>query len=460
MKQDGIFSLQVLAGFLAFILALNPLALEAKWVFALICGLVVLLSYVKSWVNGLFISLFSVFIFYSMNGLKAAELFFYIVSLAVLCVLADFSGKIRKKPETKSSDAEEKEFVNKVVNSLMLAHDMLREIKADTNSLSVRKVLSRNIESIMGIKHMFVYSTEPKKDGVLTSVFSHGDMHGQIKDEIEREKINDLLLKNISADSTGFISAAAGLNAVIVPVFDENKLREITVAVREKPFREIDIYILEFFSEQVFIIMEKHALISKLKGNYEKIIQALAIAIDTKDHETHGHSMATMTYAIKLAEKLGLPEAEKEKIRYAALLHDIGKINISSSILNKPSSLTQEEFGVIMQHPREGVDILNKLDIFDEILPIILYHHEHFDGKGYPSNLKGEEIPLGARICSIADAYSVMRSDRPYRKALTKEAAVSELKKCSGTQFDSKLVGKFLEIINEENGGAGGIQLN
>lgn len=460
MKQDGIFSLQVLAGFLAFVLALNPLALEAKWVFALICCLAVLLSYIKSWVNGLFLSMFSVFIFYSMNGLRTGELFFYLFSLPVLSVLADFSRKIRKDPETKNTDMEEREFVNKVVNSLMLAHDMLREIKTDTNSMSVRKVLSRNIESIMGIKHMLVYSIDPKKNGMLSSVFSHGDMHGQIKDEINQDIINDLLLKNISANSTGFISGADGLNAVIVPVFDENKLREITIAVREKEFREIDIYILEFFSEQVFIIMEKHALISKLKGNYEKIIQALAIAIDTKDHETHGHSMATMTYAIKLAEKLGLSEPEKEKIRYASLLHDIGKINISSSILNKPSSLTQEEFGIIMKHPAEGVDILNKLEIFDEILPIILYHHEHFDGKGYPSSLKGEEIPLGARICSIADAYSVMRSDRPYRKALTKEAAVNELKKCSGTQFDSKLVGKFLEIINEENGSAGGIQLN
>jgi putative nucleotidyltransferase with HDIG domain len=460
MKQNGILSLQVLAGFLVFILALNPLAMEAKWVFAFVCGLVVLLSHMKSWINGVFISVFSVFIFYSINGLKTGEFVFYLVFMSLLSVLADFSRKIRKDAAVKNTDSEEKEFVNKVVNSLMLAHDMLREIKADTNSMAVRKVLSRNIESIMGIRHIQVYAADQAKEGAMISVFSHGEMHGVINDKIEEAAVKGLFLKNLDAHATGFIENAEGLYAVIVPVYDENKLREITMAVREKPFREIDVYILEFFSEQVFIIMEKHALISKLKGNYEKVIQALAIAIDTKDHETHGHSMATMTYAIRLAEKLGLPEKEKEKIRYASLLHDIGKINISSSILNKPSSLTDEEFGIIKKHPKEGVTILNKLDIFDEILPIILYHHEHFDGRGYPSQLKGEEIPLGARICSIADAYSVMRSDRPYRKALTKDAAVNELKKCSGSQFDSKLVGKFLEIIEEENGAPAGSQLN
>jgi diguanylate cyclase (GGDEF)-like protein/putative nucleotidyltransferase with HDIG domain len=179
-------------------------------------------------------------------------------------------------------------------------------------------------------------------------------------------------------------------------------------------------------------------------------IVSLARTVEVKDSYTHSHSEMVSKYASAIASTMGLDEDEVKKIAVAGLLHDVGKVGIPDTILNKEGKLTEEEYEMMKNHPELGFNILSGVDEFQEILPYVLYHHERPDGKGYPSRLKQEEIPLGARIIAVADAFHSMVSARPYRKVpLTIEGAVAELKRGSGTQFDSDVVGVFLTVVED-----------
>ncbi len=179
------------------------------------------------------------------------------------------------------------------------------------------------------------------------------------------------------------------------------------------------------------------------------IIYALAATVDAKDHRTYGHSKKVSDYAVALAQALGLPRDRTATIRAAGLLHDIGKIAIPDSILNKEGPLTEEEWEPVKAHPRLGVEILRHVIDLINCLPAILHHHERYDGNGYPSGLKGENIPLEARILTIADAYDALTSPRPYHKQLSSQQALDELKRCAGTQFDPELADIFCKTMEQ-----------
>jgi len=180
------------------------------------------------------------------------------------------------------------------------------------------------------------------------------------------------------------------------------------------------------------------------------IIYALAATIDAKDHYTYGHSRKVSNYAVALAEKLGLPVEQVSTVRAAGLLHDIGKVGIPDLILNKEGPLDEEEWHLIRSHPNFGVEILRHVIDLVNCLPAILHHHERFDGKGYPSGLKGDNIPIEALILSIADTYDAITSPRPYRNQLSPRQALEELKKCAGTQFNPELVDVFCKLLAPE----------
>ena len=173
-------------------------------------------------------------------------------------------------------------------------------------------------------------------------------------------------------------------------------------------------------------------------------VKALAAAIDGKDPYTRGHSERVSRFSMAIAQGMGLPVDEIEKIRISALLHDVGKISIDDNILKKPSGLTDEEFEIMKTHPQKGYKIMSQVPAMREFLPGMYMHHEMIDGKGYPQGLKGDEIPLMARIVSVADAFDAMTTDRPYQNAMKFEDALWRIKSLMGTRYDPRVVAAFI----------------
>ena len=187
----------------------------------------------------------------------------------------------------------------------------------------------------------------------------------------------------------------------------------------------------------------KQALI-ELDRTYNFTLRAMVTALDTRDTETQGHSLRVVRFTLKLAELAGIADKNTQKIfEYGALLHDIGKIGIPDAILRKPSGLSAAEWEIMKGHPTIGYNILKRIKFLEEAAQVVLYHHEAFDGSGYPAGLAGEDIPLGARIFHVADAIDAMTSDRPYKKALNFDSAAAELLRHSGTQFDPAIISVF-----------------
>lgn len=191
-------------------------------------------------------------------------------------------------------------------------------------------------------------------------------------------------------------------------------------------------------------------LTRKSKQGLSESIFAFAKTIELKDHYTGEHVENTVHYATEIAKCLNLPQEDVELIKQAAMLHDLGKIGISENILLKKGKLNRREFEEIKKHPQIGADIIRPIQFLHALIPFIFYHHERWDGKGYPSGIKGEDIPIGARIIAIADVYQALISDRPYHKAFTKAKAIDMIKKSSGTQFDPRIVNNFLTVIKKE----------
>jgi len=187
----------------------------------------------------------------------------------------------------------------------------------------------------------------------------------------------------------------------------------------------------------------------ELKNLYDGLILSFVTAIDAKSPWTKGHSERVTQYAMQIAGEIGLSNEELERLKLSGLLHDIGKIGTYDILLEKPGKLTDEEFELVKKHPRKGAEILSHIQQMTDVIPGVLYHHERYDGKGYPDGLKEEEIPLYARILCVADCFDAMTADRPYRPAPGKEYAISEFRRCSGTHFDPQVVEAFLNVLNK-----------
>jgi HD-GYP domain-containing protein (c-di-GMP phosphodiesterase class II) len=173
---------------------------------------------------------------------------------------------------------------------------------------------------------------------------------------------------------------------------------------------------------------------------------ALASLISPRPYYGGQPSALIASIAVRMAQQLELPEAEVERLRVASLLHDVGKVAVPDEILDKPSALTSAEWRTVVQHPRIGQVILEQASAFKDAIPIILHHHERYSGHGYPFGLRANDIPLGARIVAVADAYDAMTHDRPYKRAVSHDMAIKELRRHAGTQFDPELVTLFCDL--------------
>ena len=196
-------------------------------------------------------------------------------------------------------------------------------------------------------------------------------------------------------------------------------------------------------------LAEKH---QQLRTAYVQTIRALSEAVDAKDAYTRGHSERVGVYASKIAREMSFPKDVIERVYIAGLLHDVGKIGVRDAVITKPERLTPEEYQEIKQHPEIGFRILEPVEFLRDVAPCVRHHHEWYDGsdRGYPDRLRGDQIPLPSRIILVADTVEAMTSDRPYRKALSLEAVISEIHKYTGTQFDPNVTGPFLRLIERE----------
>ena len=219
-------------------------------------------------------------------------------------------------------------------------------------------------------------------------------------------------------------------------------------------FLQCDLELVLVLCRQAAILIDNVRLFSEVTQKMTELerahfdtIKALAGALESKDVYTRNHSDRTVAHAELISQGLGLSHQERVHTRYAAILHDIGKIGIPEQILNKPEKLTEDEYEIMKRHPAIGASIINHIDFLQPVVSLILHDHERWDGRGYPHGLGGEEIPLGSRIIAVIDAYDAMAVDRVYRKAPGHQFAISELRRCAGTQFDPRVVDAFLDIV-------------
>ena len=242
----------------------------------------------------------------------------------------------------------------------------------------------------------------------------------------------DLAVDALKRGATDFIAK---------PFFSADIIKSIEFVSRR---REVDDQRKELMHNLEAKVQERTR---ELENAYLGVLSALAQALESKDFGTYGHCKRVSHYAGIIADALNMNSKEKYFLDVGALLHDVGKIGISDALLLKPERLDAAEWTELKRHPEKGVEILNPLSHLEPALPVILHHHENYDGTGYPRGLQGEDIPLGARIIAVADSWDVMRSDRPYRKARTDESARNEMLVFSGTQFDPRIVEIFLNLV-------------
>lgn len=237
-------------------------------------------------------------------------------------------------------------------------------------------------------------------------------------------------------------------NLVAIPIYLQDEFSGVLICANNpEGFEDYDDEVLLAVGDHAGAALHNSRLQGDLRTSYLATVSVLAEAIEVKDPLVRGHSEEVSGYVASVANQLDLPSARREELIFGSLLHDIGKIGISERILLKPAKLTPEERAIVELHPRIGYRLVQQVPALRPIAPAVLHHHEHFDGRGYPSGLRGEQIPLEARLISVADSFSAMVSERPYRDPMTPEEACKELESCAGTQFDPEIVRIFVEEV-------------
>jgi HD-GYP domain-containing protein (c-di-GMP phosphodiesterase class II) len=352
----------------------------------------------------------------------------------------------------------------------MEQHSELIEVSAILNSsldpLVVRKKAMEAATRLMGaeVGSLLLVDQEKKELYFDVALGEKGDAVKQIRLKIGEgiagwvaEKGEALLIPDVSKDPRHFRAADqkstfSTRDMICVPVKVKNKMIGVLQAINKQggqTFSQEDLELFKSLANQVAIAIDNANLYSEIQRTFLETAEALAESIEKRDPYTGGHTQRVVLYSWAIAGEMGLPDEEMERLRISAVLHDIGKIGVEDRVLRKEGPLDQEELAQMRRHPEIGAHIVKHIDGLKDVVPAILYHQERFDGKGYPAGIKNGEIPIFARIIAAADTFDAMTSDRPYRKALTDQVALDELKKFAGIQFDQQVVEAFIRAYEK-----------
>jgi putative nucleotidyltransferase with HDIG domain len=338
------------------------------------------------------------------------------------------------------------------IDRAILSHLDTEKI-VDTVIMRMREFFSYDFVSVTlfnskGKNYTRTYVGSGKNDVV--NRVDHVEVTAEEMDKLIRGQ--EIVLINAQRDLPPFFAPLArmGINSfAVLPLFIKHGLAGIITLGSLDPSEpdQEDLHQARQLADQVAVALSNAQLVKELDLLNWGTLTALARAVDAKSPWTAGHSERVTENALKIGKALGLSNSKLEDLRRGGLLHDIGKIGVPASIIDKPGKLSDEERRMMQKHPRKGARILEPIAAYAHIIPMVLQHHEWLNGEGYPDGLAGEDICLGARILAVADVFDAIISERPYRKGMGKEAAINIIKQQSGTQFDPNVVRAFLEII-------------
>jgi putative nucleotidyltransferase with HDIG domain len=314
---------------------------------------------------------------------------------------------------------------------------LVKELQPDTEVIILTAYAS--LDTAIAALHQGAYD-------YITKPVKIENIRNTVKNALEKNRLaseNKMLLKSLkeaNEELRNYISHVEKMNQALERINEEN----ILLSSQSKKLNQ---ELSEKVEQATFELRRANIA---LKDNYLSTIQALAAAVEMKNPYTRGHSVRVAGYTTALCRRLGYSEEDVVMISYAAILHDVGKIGIDEKVLTKPGRLSESEFGIIRLHPKMGDEIIRPVEFLGRWRSIVRNHHEHYDGSGYVDGLKGQDIPLEARIVTVTDVYDALTSDRPYRKGLAPLDAVEVIKRGAGIQFDPDVVRVFVELIEKE----------
>jgi putative nucleotidyltransferase with HDIG domain len=355
------------------------------------------------------------------------------------------------------------------LKEVMNLYELSEAVNQSLNLENVLRVIADTAIKELGADQVSILLEQPEEfETRLTEQFVYPDTDDSIQDGFGSID-QDQLLKRLE-NKPYFIVPGAQARKFFKKLPERRSLAcllSVPLRIKEQIVGTVNVYsyrqnyrfsegqakLLVILADRAAQAIENARLYQNLRRTFRETIEGLVSALEAKDKYTSGHSRRVTEYALLLARALKLKPEEQEKIEWAGLLHDIGKIGIRLESLNKPGKITKQEHEMFKDHTTMGKQIIEQIHFLSEIVPLVYHHHENYDGTGYPAGLKADHIPLGARILAIADAYDAMTSDRPYRKALEQKDAIKELRRCAGMQFDPQLVEVFcreLELNQKE----------
>jgi diguanylate cyclase (GGDEF)-like protein len=367
---------------------------------------------------------------------------------------------------------EEREARSRVERWRQVEHDWNEELRVRLAQLTAARhplgdtsdvralVLRTGIQLLRAEKGLLLSREDEDSDGDLDLVCTEGFEHDPEDSAIAQHFARQVLARDetVRAGNPGELDLVGQTGAddeidslVAIPIYIRDRFTGVLVCANTPGgFTEYDDDILLALGNQAGAVLLNARLRGEVRASYLSMVRVLADAVEAKDRTLRGHANEVSEYVAHVAERIGLEPSSREKLLFASLLHDIGKLGISERILLKPGPLTQEERAIVQLHPRIGARLIEQVPALREIAPAVLYHHERWDGEGYPGRLGGNDIPVEARVLAVADAFSAMTSDRPYRAKMALDEACDELRRCAGSQFDASIVRLFVEEIRRQ----------